>query len=832
MLASLSASGVVILRAPPGTGKSTRIPPALLRLYSGKILVLEPRRLAARLCAERVAQELGGRVGGTVGYRIRFESAVSKDTRLEFLTEGLFIRLLLDNPTLQGVDAIVIDEFHERHMHTDLALLAAKCLRESVRPDLRLLVMSATLGTEVLAGYLPGAVVHDVQGRHFDVRMDYLANPMSLPLEKGVQQAVVDLLRDPACPGHILVFLSGFVEQRRCAEVLAGSIGMAAEVLVLHSSSSQDEQGRVFAASDKRKIVLATNIAETSLTIDGVTGVVDSGFAKIPVHSPFSGHLELIRRAISQASAIQRAGRAGRTASGVCKRLYTSVDYQRMAPFERPEIERLDFTQTLLETQVLFAAMTPSQTSTALAGPRAIDQSRLWLTPPAPAVIAGAEGILRLLGAIDSLGQLTALGRAMAKLPLHPRLSRLLVGTRSRAELACGVLSAAALSEEFSDLQRGKVNCDLLGAIASIQALLRNGSRSGGDRRLRLIDSLCRAVGLEASALSSDCSQESLAEIVMRGFPDRVCQLRRTSHAETYVMAQGGHGSLSSRSGARGEELVIALEIQQGEKASGGFRIEMACPLSREAALAYGPTNLVAERQVVTWDTAVQCVRKKTQTVYGDLCLEEANLPPTVEQAKALLQEMLRRSWPKPFADDKDYLTTRERLRLLISVGELDQSVALEAEPSAAFLDHLASGRLGFSQVGERTLSEHLRDFLTFEVWSRLETQCPREVQLKGKKFLPIRYEEGRPPWIESKIQDFFGTTAIPKLASGRISVTVQLLAPNGEAVQTTQDLPRFWREGYPSARATWSRHYPRHFWPEDPLTAPAMVHRPRGVSK
>lgn len=822
ILAELKKSSSLILRAPPGTGKSTRLPPALADHFSGKILVLEPRRLAARLCAERVAQEWDQRVGARAGYRIRFESAASKDTQVEFLTEGLFVRMLLDNPLLRGVDVVVIDEFHERHIHTDLALLTAKKLQQTRRPDLQLLVMSATLGTEALASYLPKAAVVDLPAKHFEVRQDHLQNPLALPLEKGVHQAVLELLRDPICPGHILVFLSGLSEQRRCSETLQAALGNDVSVLVLHSSSTAEDQRRVFAASPHRKIILATNIAETSLTIDGVTGVVDSGFAKIPIHSPYSGHLELSRRMISQASAIQRAGRAGRTAAGVCKRLYTAVDYSRMTPFERPEIERLDFTQTLLETRMLFDAM---ETGVSLRSDPT-DPREDWLTPPTSAALKSAEQLLQLLGALDGTGRLTPLGREMAALPLHPRLSRIMAGCKNEREKALGVLIAASLSEEFSDLTPAKVGCDLLGMVTAIVEM--RGRARDGDRRLRLLENLCRLSRLELKTLNAVFKQDQVAEMALRGFPDRVCQLRKTAHGENYIMCQGGHGALNPSSSARSEPLLVALEIHQGDKSANGFRIERACPLSAEGALAFGPSELIAERVVVTWDQAAQCVRKKVQTTYGELPLEESTLPPTPEEARPLLADMLRKSWPKPFTSAEEYSDISQRLRLLQAQGEAKSVAELENDPPLTLFEQMAEGRTSFSQVLETSLKDYLRDFLSYEVWSKLEEYFPREVQLKGKKTLRIHYEVGRPPWIEAKVQEFFGTTDIPRLANGRVPITVQILAPNGEAMQTTADLRRFWSEGYPSARATWSRHYPRHFWPEDPLTAPAQVHRPR----
>jgi ATP-dependent helicase HrpB len=852
----------VIVEAAPGAGKTTRVPPALLQCIEGEILVLEPRRLAARLSAERVAWELSERTGETVGFQIRYEKVAGPRTRIRYITEGLFLRMFLADPGLSRVGAVVLDEFHERHVHTDVALGLARWAQATVKPNLRILVMSATLDTALLREALPQAGLVSSAGRVFPVDVEYLPQETMRPMEILVEDAVSALVNDSRCPGHILVFLAGAAEIRRAASQLSElSRKHGAMLLELRADLPVAEQQKVFDASSLRKIILSTNVAETSVTIDGVTGVVDTGLAKIASHAAWSGMPTLELRKISQASANQRAGRAGRTAPGVAKRLYTRFDFGARPAFEKPEIQRLDLTQVLLEMKA----------AAARAGTFSLEDFP-WLETPDPAAVEACDALLRMLGALDGKGNITPLGQSLVEFPLHPRLSRILVEAKRRDCLGAAVGCVALLSEGMIF----KRNIDAPDDAHSDVYYQREAwlAALGGARRDGLVDpvavkrvenlarQLCAAVRLPFSALREVANEERLDLCLLAGFPDRVAKVREASrgggraHQERLELAlcQGGQATLARSSVARNADFLLALEAEEsrgpgpgawsggaggstGPGGPGGRAVPAGQALIRVASaiepelLALAGGTLLEEREEAWWDAAANRVRVSRRTFYGQIVLEESpKSSPDVEQE--FLRRKLKADWPQPFGDDE--AKTLEYLRVRVSLLA-DAGIAIEVPDFAReedfdfLLMHVCEGKRGYAEISSRELWDYVSELISRDSLRALEEYAPEKITIGAGRKVKVHYEPGKPPWVASRLQDFFGTVATPRIARGRVPVVTHLLAPNGQSVQVTQDLAGFWDRAYQEVRKELSRRYPRHSWPEDPRTAePPPLHRPR----
>lgn len=849
---AVAENPAVLIQAAPGAGKTTRVPSALLDVVEGQILVLEPRRLAARLSAERVASEMGERTGETIGFHIRQNRSESSRTKVKFITEGLLLRYLVSSPDLAGVGALILDEFHERHLQTDVALAVARHLQASLRPDLKLLVMSATLEASPLSEWLGGAPVLRSEGTVFPVT--HVHSPVSSrPLALQVRDAVSSLCRDPRCPGHILVFLSGLADIRRCAaalEPIAGDLGV--EVLELRGDLPLPQQQRVFAPSGKRKVVLSTNVAETSVTIEGVTGVVDSGLAKIPGYAFWSGLPTLEERPVSQASCAQRAGRAGRTAPGVVVRLYSASDHASRPPFEVPEIQRLDLTQTMLDWSAVEDAL-PHHA-------RVKAEDLPWYAPPPSRMLTSAQETLHLLGALDGGGRLTPIGRQMAHYPLHPRLSRALVESR-RLGCSAHVALGVALVSEGMLLPRGKA-ADVIEASdigyqselfmeASGDSPSRFGqsgaSRRGGVRslvgesgvrpdpgRIRRVEELLRQilpmVGSRYCDLDSQAPEESVARCFLAGFPDRVARTRRTSgmrnvgitDAVELLLCQGGGARLSPSSVVRDDEYLIAIEAEENlsiRDASRSSQIRVAVGISPELLLE-DPAGLIRTDRELVWDESAARPRGSERLLYGVLPLEELPLSPDDPGLELLLRQELERHWPQPFSGDAPLREYGVRRRLLQEAGLGADLPDLTGEDFPLFLDALCSGRRSFSEIASRPLGDWIRDQISPAAYRQLEEYAPERLSIGAGRKVPVHYEEGGAPWIASRLQDFFGTVRSPSIAGGRVPLLLHLLAPNGHDLQVTTDLEGFWDRTYPALRREYSRRYPRHSWPEDPRQA------------
>ncbi|RMG21115.1 MAG: ATP-dependent helicase HrpB [Deltaproteobacteria bacterium] len=820
----------VVLQAEPGAGKTTRVPPALLEAVEGEVLVLEPRRIAARMAATRVAAERGEPVGEGVGYRTRFDRRTSAKTRLTYVTEGLFIRRLLADPTLRGVGAVVLDEFHERSLHSDLALAVLRRL-QAERPDLTVVVMSATLHAEPVARFLGDAPVLAAPGRCYPVDVRHLSKPATRPLEVEVRAAVKALCRELP-EGDLLVFLPGAAEIRR-AQAALEEYARARSLLLLplHGSMSPAAQDRVLRPADRRKVILATNVAETSVTIDGVRAVVDSGLFRMAGHSPFSGLPTLQLRGISKAQAQQRAGRAGRTAPGLCLRLYTEHELRTRPDHHPPEIRRADLSELLLTTAAL-----------------GIDPERLpWLEAPPPAALEAARVLLTRLGAIDAGGHLTDRGRDISKLPLHPRLGVLVLEGAARGAPYEAALAAALLAErdvlrgpaapERSAAPRGEDgqgvpvgDCDLSERIDRIRAARGDEARArslGLDargvarveeaaRRLSRAAPVRRAA--ETAAAAEADRDEGLALALLTAFPDRVAK-RRAPRSERFLLTGGGEVTLARESVVKGQPFIVALDAEtRGSGAGSRTRVTLARAIEPEWLLDLFP-DAVEEAIEVEWNAKAQRVEVFSRLRYGRIVLAESRerAADHPEAARRLAREALRAGLhvaadPKAIEALKERLALARRLDPEAGFPTLDEARIEEA------VSRLCTGCSSFAELGRLDLEAALRSLLTPEQARRLEALAPTHIALPGRRRVPVAYPPAAPPYVRAFIQDFFGLRETPCIGGGRVPLQLQLCAPNRRPVQVTQDLAGFWARHYPEIRRQLKRRYPKHRWPEDPL--------------
>lgn len=759
IISSLESRPNLVIEAAPGAGKTTRVPPALLGIVTGEVLVLEPRRIAARLAARRVAWELGETIGETVGYQVRFEEVTGPHTRLRFVTEGILTRRLLSDATLKGVDAVVLDEFHERHLESDLALALLKRLQRK-RPALRIVVMSATLDAAPVARYLGDCPIVRSEGRLFELAIGHL--PYSpLPLHTQVTHAVERAINDKR-PGHILVFLPGIAEIRRAmreCEFIARRASLL--VLPLHGDLSPAEQDRVVSPTPQRKLILATNVAESSVTIEGVTVVIDSGLARTATHSPWTGLPTLSIGRISKASARQRAGRAGRTGPGHVLRLYSAEDLQLRPEHDAPEIVRSDLTQLCLALRV-----------TGVSHFNDID----WLDAPPTAAVENAESLLDRLGATGDMAS------QLARYPLPPRLSRLLVESMKRGVGENGCVAAALLG-----LGARNDHSDLLVAIESEQ----------DGRTLQLMQQLRRLARPAKQSLHND---DALLLSVLTGYPDRVARLRSGNQV---LLSSGASAELAGEAPAY--EFMVAIDIEDRKEKPLPI-IRMTSRIEPEWLIDLFPDRM-QERSSVVWNRAAERVDASSTLLYDDLVIQESrDSAPDREAAADLLTQKALEVGIERFVDG-DAL---EALKARIEFAGLQQP-----DLSTALHD-LCLGLRSFADL--KNAAKDLIPLLEQTIdTKRLQEVAPATIRLQAGRHTKVHYEQGKPPWIASRLQDFFGMQDTPRIGPDRTPLVLHLLAPNHRAVQTTTDLRGFWERLYPQVRRELMRRYPRHAWPERP---------------
>lgn len=826
IVAVLREGSRLVLQADPGAGKTTRVPVALLDagLHRGKqIVVLEPRRIAARAAAEIVSSQRRQQVGEEVGYRVRFEQRGGARTRLWFVTEGMFGRQLIHDPFLEEVGVVVLDEFHERHLQGDVALAVVRELQATVRPDLKLVVMSATLQSEPLAAYLDACPVLVSQGRAFPVDIAYDPADDSRPLPARIVGAVERAFATDKANGDALVFLPGAGEIRRVVEALQSwASAHGVDIVPLHGDLPLDAQRRAIDKSSRRRVVLSTNVAETALTVEGVTTVIDSGLAREARLDRRHGINSLQLVPISRASADQRAGRAGRTQPGRCLRLWTKHEHDHRRAFDAPEIRRLDLAATLLELR---------------AWGLCDSASFRWLDAPEPAAVARAEGLLRLLGAIDSAGTLTEDGRRMLAMAVHPRLGRMLVEAQRRGCVATVALIAALASERDILLEqrafaatptlRASGPSDLLLRVELFEEAEQRGFERGHCQRLGLDTRCLRAVararqqllrGLRVPAQDDAVvAEEECLRCVLAGFPDRVVRRREPGGARG-VMVGGTGVVLDASSVVRDAELFVAVEMITADKRQAPEnRVRVASAIREEWLRELFPRQITQDDAVI-FDAQRQRVLRRRRECFADLMLRE-HVTADVERDKtAEVLALAVRQAPHLLERDPEVSALLARIaflrRVMPEAGWSDPESLRDEAITAA-----CSGCVSIGELRQVDLTSILLGMLPGSLRASLDRDAPARLQLPSGRSVPIDYAPDKPPHVAGRVQEFFGVTTTPRLAGGRIPVVIELLAPNQRPVQITEDLASFWRNTYPEVRKTLRGRYPKHLWPEDPFS-------------
>jgi len=815
--AALQAATAVILQAPPGTGKTTRAPLALLAepwLAGRRILLLEPRRLAARAAAARMAALLNEPVGQTVGYRIRFDHQVSRHTRIEVLTEGILTRRLQRDPTLEGTGLVIFDEFHERSLHADLALALCLDSQQGLREDLRLLVMSATLDGAAIARLLGDAPIITSEGRAWPVEQRYLPrDPEGLDLIIVVRGILNALAQHT---GDILVFLPGGGEIRQVLQRLRGETACAGLALIpLYGDLSGDAQQRALLPDPegRRKVVLATSIAETSLTIEGVSVVVDAGWSRVPRFDPRSGLTRLVTVQVSADAAEQRAGRAGRLEPGTCYRLWSEAAQRRLRLQRTPEIQEADLAPLALE----------------LAQWGVTDPKTLaWLDPPPPGALAQARALLMDLEALDEQGRITPIGRELAELPTHPRLAHLL---RCGVALGQGALAAdlAALLEE-RDLLRGDqaFGSDFTLRLDVLQAFRRDGHE--GARRWSADPATCVRVDQAArrwrALLKVVANPETLPSAISVGlllalaYPDRVAR-RREGNADRYQLANGRGARLVAGDPLTGRDWLVAAQLDANGNEG---RIWLAAPVN-PADLEQYLINRVKTVTGVSWDERQAVVLARREQRFGALLLDSAPLqdasPASLRQAMVTgIRQMGLHSlpWTPELRDWQARLLSVQHWFPDEGWPEVADDRLLER--LEAWLEPWLEGVTRREHLPRLDLTSALQNLLDHRLRVRLNDLAPTHLSVPSGSRIRLRYTPGEPPVLAVKLQELFGLADTPRIAGGRIPVTLHLLSPAQRPIQVTQDLHGFWERTYAEVKKELKGRYPKHPWPDDPWTA------------
>jgi ATP-dependent helicase HrpB len=834
VIGALTNGPCVAVRAPTGAGKTTRIPPALFNagLAAGKqVLLLQPRRIAARAAAVRMAAEQGSALGTVVGYEVRFDRRSSAATKILAVTDGIFLRMLQADPLLEQVGIVVFDEFHERNLNCDLALAICRQVQSTVRPDLKIVVMSATLPAQAVATYLGNCPVIESEGRLFPIETKYLDHASNDSIAVLASAAVERLLAQTR--GDLLVFLPGVGEIRRTAESLQ-SLAESHDLNLqeLYGDLPLELQQAVLAPSARRKIVLSTNVAETSLTIEGINGVVDSGWARVLRRDPNLGINRLELERISQASADQRAGRAGRMESGVCLRLWTRSQQQHLPKFDQPEIRRADLTACILE---ILAWGEPDPTALP------------WFEPPLPESVEQAVQLLRTLGAVDEQG-ITELGHLMARFPVHPRIARVLIeggrlGQPKRAALAAAILSERDVFERPPFISRRdrsqgfasrvNSNSDVLDRVEALEEFANSGRTQfeigrlntsaarfavrAAEQLLRVLDGVRNFDGQGKGVTRNDATaDEAILRVVAVGYLDRLAKRRKPN--ERRALLQGGRGvRLLESSAVTTGDLFACVEIEETGAAEANVRL--ASIVERD----WIASDLITSQTQVVFDSQRERVIGLRTTSVGDLVIDEAptSIPDDVDVSE-ILAEAARK------ALDVNSLLDDVSRQLIARVQFLRQHMPEQSWPdwgdglAAELLPSLCAGCTSFAELRKASATGALISQLTSQQEAALAREAPEQTTVPSGSRITLQYENAKPPVLAVRIQEVFGWRETPRVAGGRVPVVLHLLGPNYRPQQVTSDLASFWRTAYSEVRKELRRRYPKHSWPDDPLTAVA----------
>ena len=806
--ASLRRSTRLILQAPPGAGKTTRVPLALLHedwLQGKTLLMLEPRRLAASNAAAFMAGQLGEQVGRTVGYTIRYQRKISAQTRIEVVTEGILTRRLQQNPELPGVGLVIFDEFHERHLHSDLALALCYDVQQGLRNDLRLLVMSATLDGEPLATLLTAPLLTS-EGRSYPVEIRYVPGS---PRQKLVDTTVAGIHR-ALCEttGDLLVFLPGEGEIRRCQEQLA-DLSSHIDMRPLYGSLPFAEQEQAILPGPRRRVVLATNIAETSLTIEGIGAVVDSGYCRRARFDHGSGLTRLELARISQASATQRSGRAGRLGPGICYRLWNEAAQGALLPFTPPEIRTADLTPLALEL-LNWGIRDPEQLT--------------WLDPPSASAWRTALELLELLGCTTAQGQLTDLGREAAEIPIHPRLGCLLLKARRLDQLPLGCDLAALLAEQDpwfnTQMPKQRSRSDLLDRLETYWEKQRQGSLQEFQTIERTARFWREYYHLDKAPLSTgEIDPDQLAELLLSAYPDRLGKLRVDS-SDRYLLSSGQGAQLSERSALRREKYLIAIELR--ESAAREAQIVLASAVGDNLV-----DRLLVElpwQSNVFWDRDQGRVITITRRQLGALVLAEKPGPAEPEAVQQIILAVLREEGLQllNISEETERFISRVNFlhRIFPDDSWPDFSPSALLQSLAEWLSPFLSTARTRTDLRKIDLLNALRSRFDWRQLQHLEKLAPERIRVPSGSQIRLQYPPDGPPVLAVKLQEMFGCTSTPTIAEGRCSLLIQLLSPAGRPLQTTQDLGHFWVQVYPEICKEMRGRYPKHPWPDNPLAA------------
>ena len=830
----------LIVSAPTGSGKSTQVPQMLLArglLGAGQVVILQPRRIAARLLAARVAWERKAQLGREVGYQIRFENMTSADTRIRFVTEGLLLRQMVQDPKLRGVAALIFDEFHERHLYGDITLARALDLQEAERPDLQILVMSATLDAAPLEQYLKPCRVVESRGRTFPVEVEFAARPAYLdkrPVWDQAAEAFGDFVRSGG-QGDVLIFMPGGFEIsqtieaiRRCAE----SRGFV--LLPLHGELPPRDQDAAVARYDQRKVVVATNVAETSLTIDGIRCVIDSGLARIPRYDPYRGINTLLIERISRGSADQRAGRAGRTAPGLCRRLWSQEEHAHRPQQELPEIKRLDLAEAVLTLKA--------------AGVEDLRKFR-WLEPPEEQALAHAEELLTDLGALKPINHqlkpdyqlsLTPIGRKMLAFPLHPRYARMLLAAQQyrcvyQACLLAALTQGRDLLLRNVDGDTARRRDDLLGREtgSDFWLLMRAWQQASANdfwleacRRLGVHAATVRQVGplfqqfLEIArregldATKREVSGEALQKCILLGFSDRVAR-RLDSSTLRCELAHGRRGTLARESVVQHNSLLVVAEVREVEGKDKGVQtvLSLATAIEEEWLRELFPDDLAAVPRVF-YDPDSKRVYAEEQLRFRDLAIGARRVePPPLDAAARLLAEEVVAG--RLTLNDWDETLDQWILRLNL-LSQWCPELALPPigeEDRCHLVELVCHGSFNGKDLKDKPAKAVVKSWLRGAQQGLLDKHAPERLTLSNGRTAKVFYDVGNPPYIALRIQQLYGVKTTPRIAMGRVPILVHILAPNQRPVQITQDMAGFWREHYPGIKQQLQRKYPRHEW-------------------
>lgn len=829
---ALSNSGAVVVSAPPGTGKTTRIPPAIVDsglASAGRVVVVQPRRLAARMSAQRIADERHCAFGDEVGYQVRFERRCGRATRLLVVTEGVLLRFLHDDPCLEEYAAVVFDEFHLRRLDSDVAMAMVRRLRDTVRPDLKVVTMSATLDARKAAAYWQNCPLVECAVRSHRVTVEYCDAALPCDPVQRAAWGVEHLL--PRVRGDLLVFLPGVGEIRRTMRLLTDRrLGASADILPLYADLDPAAQQAAVTPGPRQKIVLATNVAETSITIDGIEGVVDTGLARTPMFDPSVGLERLELQWISRAAADQRAGRAGRTRPGVCLRLWSARADEHRAAHDTPEITRMDLSGTVL--QLLAWGEKPEELP--------------WFESPPAALFAQARSLLAALGLSDENSRLTELGRAVARLPVQPRLGRMLYEAWRLGHPAVGALTAALLCEH-DPFERAAApgerhppppsdsNSDVYDRVVALRQ--HEGGRSslpwlgrGRSGAARFILQAARQLQRELDAAWDDApaasceEEEAVRRALLAGFPDRL--VRRSEPGSRFGRMVGGLGvRLDERSAVGEAMLYLAINVDRGGAEA---VVRWASAVDRD----WLPHDHRRVEVQTEFDPKQQRVVARRREFYDDLLIEQTPAAAEEAEAERLLIDAVQRAPLSDFFAPKGsaaalYLA---RLRFLSTALPDWDWPPLDDDSVRQLVGRMAAGCRSFADLRGADWLTALRSTLSPAQTQCVEREAPARLVVPSGSSIAVDYPAGRAPVLAVRIQEIFGWRTTPRLAAGRVPLLLHLLGPNGRVEQITNDLESFWRTTYHQVRKDLRRRYPKHSWPEDPLTAQAerRPQRPR----